>query len=94
MKQDTICNWDTLIFIKPLYQAEIKECVKDSEWQKFRASLKGMSTEQKYQNLVYWIYTHLCSRAAQIQVTNYVNALKRGGIVTCHVKTKPSLSNN
>ncbi len=63
----------------PLTRAEIKEAVADNEWQTFRLTLKGVSTAEKLDALEDWLETHKSSRKAQVQVTNYVNALKRGG---------------
>lgn len=75
-------NWQKLIH-RPLKKSEISpdsEAIKDPRWQLFRESLKGLSTEQKYKKLKEWLAQHPTERA-KIQVTNYVNALKRGGLV-------------
>ena len=58
---------------------EIMEAVEDDQWQDFRISLKGLSTETKIRKLWEWVESHDTSREAQVQVTNYVNALRRGG---------------
>jgi hypothetical protein len=67
--------------------AEVQEfCVNDSAWQKFRLSLKGKPTHEKLEQLQYWRRQHLfCAehevlpRRHQVQIDNYLNALKRGG---------------
>ena len=72
-------NWQSLVV--PITQAEIKLHIQDKEWQKTRMSLQGQSLDKKYRILKHWLATHNNSRAAQVQVANYVNALKRGGLI-------------
>ena len=52
--------------------------IKDEEWQAFRISLKGTTTEFKLKALDKWAKK---SEDALIQAINYYNALKRGGQV-------------
>ena len=70
-------------------------CVQDREWQGFRLSLKGMSTQKKLSMLYarraglmrksIKCVSALCDdrdglcRRHQVQIDNYLNALKRGG---------------
>lgn len=65
-------------------QDEIMWAIKDDEWQAFRRSLKGLSTVQKLRKLHWWLSQSLFDfdkdhRKRQVQVMNYINALKRGG---------------
>jgi len=53
--------------------------IKDPKWQSFRKSLKGTDTDTKLLQLRKWLQQNKDSKESQIQVTNYVNALKRGG---------------
>jgi len=53
-------------------------CVRDSNWQSFRKSLKGLPTSEKLQRLDVWRNTYK-GRPAKVQIDNYINALKRGG---------------
>ena len=71
-------NWNKLI-AGPISVEEITKHIKDPVWQKLREELKGKSLEEKYKELSAWLHKHGNSRAAQVQVTNYINALKRGG---------------
>lgn len=64
--------------IIPLTQAEILECVKDDDWQAFRLSLKGISTKDKLMKLHRYITKHR-TYEDQVRVSNYINALLRGG---------------
>jgi hypothetical protein len=70
--------------VKPVKKEEIGPyCVDDPEWQQFRLSLKGMSTEQKLDALDARRYTMgmigTFNRKAEVQIDNYINALRRGG---------------
>jgi hypothetical protein len=64
-----------------LTRKEIQEAVADPEWQVFRLSLKGLSTERKLDKLDEWLQKHRGERRAQVQVENYENALRRGGFL-------------
>ncbi len=70
--------------VKPTTTLEIKFFVKDAEWQRVRLSLKGMTTERKLVTLDAWrshklLDGHLLPRNREVQIDNYINALKRGG---------------
>ena len=73
-------DWSKLIF-GSYSPEEIAKAVDDQEWQDFRESLEGTSTDEKYEALLNWMKKHRQSKKAKIQVTNYVNALARGGII-------------
>ena len=62
--------------IGTLEVSEIKPAISDPEWQRFRLSLKGLSTETKLERLAQW---PIRDRQDQVRVWNYLNALKRGG---------------
>jgi hypothetical protein len=62
----------------PITQEEITRCIKNEAWQTFRKSLKGLSTQEKMKRLRSWKASH-SGRCATVVVTNYINALKRGG---------------
>lgn len=55
--------------------------VQDPVWQKFREELKGLPTEKKLDRLHHWLRLGPASRRRQVQVDNYINALKRGGLL-------------
>lgn len=71
--------WDRLV--SPLNQDEIQESVQDSDWQTLRHLLKGTDLAWRYRCLKLWLQKHNHSRQAVVQVSNYVNALKRGGMI-------------
>jgi hypothetical protein len=77
-------DWDALVV--PLTHDEIMEAVRDAAWQRLRVSLKGETLETRYKRLTTWVEDHkwpTCEtrRRAVVQVANYVNALKRGGMI-------------
>ncbi len=73
-------NWSDLIFGK--YNIKIVlEVVKQQEWQDLRVSLLGKPLEFKYKQLKHWLALNNHSEKSKIQVTNYVYALKRGGLI-------------
>lgn len=66
----------------------IAEAVDDEEWQKFRVSLKGNSTENKLRKLLDYYTDNMSNQGAvgvptiediRIRVDNYLKALARGG---------------
>jgi len=73
-------SWDSLVF--GTYSREsIQKAVADPQWQDLRTLLVGTSLQTKYIGLVDWLQDSEYSTMSKIQVTNYVNALKRGGLI-------------
>jgi hypothetical protein len=64
-----------------LTRAEIAEAVADPVWQAFRLTLLSRSTPEKLIRLRRWREAHPGCRRTEVQVENYLNALKRGGLV-------------
>lgn len=60
---------------------QILEAVNDQEWQKLRKKLKGLGTKDKIKELRRYRQERGDSEKIKIQITNYVNALKRGGLI-------------
>lgn len=56
-------------------------CVNDKEWQIHRLAMKGKTTHEKLAMLKQWWDTHEREEyyATQVQVGNYLGALRRGG---------------
>lgn len=60
-------------------------CVEDADWQKIRLSMKGLPTHEKLQILKDWWDRDITGKrvqpsyAVQVQVGNYLGALRRGG---------------
>lgn len=79
-------NWNHLIFGSYAI-AEVLEAVKDPNWQRVRIDMLGRSLEYKRERLEAWYREALDDRQQaplrqyQCQITNYVYALKRGGLI-------------
>jgi hypothetical protein len=64
-----------------LSRNEIKQAIKDNKWQSFRLPLKGKSTRLKLKLLKRWQLQNKNSKKSQVQAENYINALKRAGLL-------------
>lgn len=74
-------DWHKLYFGK-VHPEEVKEAIKDNEWQKTRISMKGVSLAEKYYILSNYYNLHKDEgRLVEVRVTNYVTALSRGGLI-------------
>ncbi len=60
---------------------QVHWAVNDVQWQAFRTEMVGESLERKYELLRSYLRARKYDMKARIQVTNYVNALKRGGLI-------------
>ena len=62
-----------------------KYCVREPDWQRFRLSLKGTPTRHKLERLEEWydnkhgISRDMTKYMREVQVGNYLGALRRGG---------------
>lgn len=73
-------DWEALTF--GVYnQDQILKAVEDEAWQETRRGMKGTTLKEKYNTLTRWLKEQNRSEKSKIQVTNYVNALRRGGLV-------------
>lgn len=73
-------DWRTIYF-GPVTRQEVQSAIKDPEWQAMRIAMKGSILKHKYQCLTAWLKVHNYDRVSQVQVTNYVTALSRGGLI-------------
>jgi hypothetical protein len=73
-------DWDTLV-LGSYNQEQIQKAVADSSWQDFRQYLWDLSLYNKYAALQTWLEDQGYSEKSKVQVTNFVNALKRGGLI-------------
>lgn len=77
-------DWNSLVLpVHPSHQ-EIANCVyfhgEQDGWQVLRLHLKGHTMLYRYKALKNWLDQNNNSRVSQVQVSNYVLALKRGGM--------------
>lgn len=72
-------------------------CVQDGFWQRFRLSMKGRATSEKLDMLAEWREMHMyinpdksrtLPRRHQVQIDNYINALKRGGQLSMELEVR------
>lgn len=78
----TDIDWEKLTF--DTLKDETLSVVKDEDWQVLRKSLKGQPLELKYAALSHWIKVSpnaVALNHRKLQVGNYVNALRRAGLV-------------
>lgn len=81
-------SWDsTLRPVRSGYNPQdVQRIVYTKGWQRFRLSLKGLSTQLKLDKLVEWYdgntkldAIHYTKWEREVQVGNYLGALRRGG---------------
>lgn len=73
-------NWRKLYF-GHVSVADMRKYTPNVDWQAARLSMKGTTTGFKYRVLCGWLLDCDFSYASRIQVTNYVTALSRGGLI-------------
>ena len=73
-------NWSELVFGTYSPQ-QIQWAVKRDNWQSLRITMLKEPLERKYEILLEWLKVNKHSLVSRVQVTNYVNALKRGGLI-------------
>jgi len=57
------------------------QSVKDENWQVIRKSMLKTTLEFKYETLQKWLETNKYSKKSKVQTQNYVQALRRGGLI-------------
>lgn len=84
-------DWENL-HAGEISQDEIDQYIDDNQWQELRQELEGASLQEKYDKLRQWLSQNDNSRRAQVQVTNYINALARGGEIPAVEKNYLTIS--
>jgi hypothetical protein len=81
-------EWPKEAAVKPGYPPDHVQtfCVQDSAWQRIRLSMKGKATHEKLEILwTWWRNMHATEPyATEVQVGNYLGALRRGGQLDQH----------
>ena len=67
--------------MRELRWKEIEAAIKDSDWQHLRLSLLGTPTSHKLAECHAFLERRGWDETAHICVINYINALKRGGLL-------------
>lgn len=73
-------NWKKLYF-GTVPVKDMRLYTPELEWQKVRVSMKGTTNLVKFRSLCQWLVQNNFSYSSRIQVTNYVTALSRGGLI-------------
>lgn len=73
-------NWKEL-YAGKVNRSEVQQAVQDEEWQALRVYMKGKSLWMKYILLRNWLEKNKHSSKSKLQVTNYITALSRGGLI-------------
>lgn len=77
---ETDMNWKKLYF-GHVTVSDMRKYTPEPDWQKVRLDMKGKTLAYKYSALCKWLIVSRFSYGAKIQVTNYVTALSRGGLI-------------
>ena len=72
-------DWPSLIF-GTFSPSEVQDAVQDETWQELRVSLLGEPMDKKFIALRKYLHENEDIRR-RIQITNYVYALRRGGLI-------------
>ena len=67
--------------LRKLKREEIQKAINNESWQNFRKSLKEHDTKEKLDLLKWWYGRAVDKNLAEVQIINYINALKRGGLI-------------
>jgi len=73
-------NWNSIHY-GHITTKEIRWYVTDAEWQTLRIQLKNKNLSHRFALLSEYLRKKNYSRPAQVVVTNYINALARGGMI-------------
>lgn len=81
MKRTTWEDWESLVMRPRTPRHMIMEAVREEGWYELRKTMKGTTMDERYDILMKWLEEHRFDERSRIQVSNYVNALKRAGML-------------
>lgn len=73
--------WESFVMKPRTPRHMIMEAVREDAWYDLRKKMKGTSMDERYDLLMKWLEEHRFDERSRIQVSNYVNALKRAGML-------------
>jgi len=76
-----ILKWHKFEFFDWIPTVIRLQSVKDDDWQIVRKSMLKTDLEFKYETLQNWLEKNKYSDKSKIQTQNYMQALKRGGLI-------------
>ena len=74
-------EWSKFKFFKWIPTMIRLQSVKDDEWQIVRKSMLKTTLEFKYETLEKWLGRNNYSKKSKIQTQNYMQALRRSGLI-------------
>ena len=76
-----VLKWSKFRFFDYIPTIIRLESVKDEDWQAIRKSMLKTTLKFKYQTLQNWLEKNNFSKKSKIQTQNYMQALRRSGLV-------------
>ena len=80
-KKRTREEWEDFVMKPRIPRHMIVEAVREESWYELRKTMKGTTMDERYDMLMGWLEEHRFDERSRIQVSNYVNALKRAGML-------------
>lgn len=80
-KDPTVGDWHALVMGTRISRKMIRDAVREEEWYDLRKEMHGVPLPGRYGMLINWLNSHHWDERSRIQVSNYVNALKRAGMI-------------
>ena len=74
-------NWSNFKFFDWIPLIVRLQSVRDDNWQQVRKSMLNTTLEFKYNTLQKWLKSNNYSKKSKIQTQNYVQALRRSGLI-------------
>ncbi len=75
-------NWAKFKFFEWIPTVIRLQSVKEDDWQVVRKSMLKTTLKFKYETLENWLIQNNYSKKSKVQAQNYLQALKRGGLIT------------
>lgn len=74
-------DWSEFSFFDWIPKVIRLQSVRDDDWQITRKSMLGTTLEFKFETLKNWLEQNNNSEKSQVQTQNYVQALRRSGLI-------------
>jgi hypothetical protein len=77
-----IADGDNLV--NPPTREETLKHVRDKQWKAFRSKLRGQPLGIRKESLLKWLEANDFNRASRVQVGNYLQILKKAGLLSAN----------
>ncbi len=74
-------DWTKFKFFKWIPTAIRLQSVNEEDWQNIRKSMLKTTLDFKYETLQKWLETNSYSEKSKVQTQNYMQALRRSGLI-------------